>query len=132
MYKRFNPLPAPGDFVWCRFPEVMGKPGPKLRPALVIGVFDEDHKIRVCYGTSQKTDIDQIYSGEFVLDPQDDGFAISGLGPRTKFDLNNYFDLPFSTEYFAAHKGILISSPSPKMGALHSSYMQEIKKALGH
>ena len=51
---QFTPLPAPGDFVWCHFPESVGKPGPKSRPALVIAVFDNDHAIRVAYGTTKK------------------------------------------------------------------------------
>lgn len=128
MIKRFTPLPALGDFVWCKFPEVMGKPGPKSRPALVIGLFEEDHKVRVCYGTSQKTS--QLHRGEIALDPQDDGFSISGLGARTKFNVTDYVDLPFTSEWFGEHKGMLLSSPLPKMGTLHSSYMQEITRAL--
>ncbi|WPO98183.1 type II toxin-antitoxin system PemK/MazF family toxin [Pseudomonas sp. HR96] len=123
----FTPLPAPGDIVWCKFPERLGTPGPKSRPGLVIGVFDEERKVRVCYGTSQKTD--RIYPGEFVLDPDDDGFPLSGLGARTKFDLNHTFDLAFDTDWFAMHSSLVPAIPLPKMGSLHSSYMQAIKKA---
>jgi hypothetical protein len=32
-------LPAPGDIVWCLFPEVPNiEPGPKPRPAIVLSV----------------------------------------------------------------------------------------------
>ncbi|AUF97200.1 hypothetical protein CXQ80_15845 [Pseudomonas sp. 02C 26] len=132
MTKSFTPLPAPGDIVWCKFPETVGIPGPKNRPCLILGVFDEDHMVRVCYGTSQKTGQEEIYPGEFVMDPQDDGFDISGLGPRTKFDLNNTFDLPFTDRWFHPHRATTLPTPLPKMGTLHPSYMQAIKKALGH
>jgi len=35
--------PAPGDIVWCRFPQdgVPG-PGPKARPALVLSVGEKE------------------------------------------------------------------------------------------
>lgn len=125
---RFNPLPAPGDFVWCHFPEKVGNPGPKSRPALVIAVFDNDHAIRVAYGTTQKTA--SLYPGEFVLDPNDAGFPVSGLAGRTKFDLGNAQTLLFDSDWFAPNQSIYASSPLPKMGSLHSSYMTAVKAAL--
>lgn len=128
MTVRFKPLPAPGDIVWCHFPEIIGKPGPKARPALVTAVFDDDYAIRVAYGTSQKTN--NLYRGEFVLDPQDAGFALSGLGARTKFDLGNLFVLPFDSDWFSANQGIYASTPLPRMGSMHPSYMLDLQKAL--
>lgn len=127
---RFNPLPAPGDFVWCHFPEKVGNLGPKSRPALVIAVFDNDHAIRVAYGTTKKTEESRIYPGEFVLDPSDAGFQESGLAERTKFDLGNAHTLPFDSDWFAPNQSIYASSPLPKMGSLHSSYMKAVKEAL--
>lgn len=126
--KRFAPLPAPGDFVWCRFPETLGVPGPKNRPALVIGVADDDHRVRVCYGTTKKTDT--LYPGEFVIDPDDDGFALSGLAARTKFDLGNCVDLPFNSRWFVRHESLAVQVPLPKMGTLHSCYTLAIQEAL--
>lgn len=127
--KRFNPLPAPGDFVWCWFPYEEGERGPKARPALVIGVFDHDHKVRVCYGTSQRTN--ELYQGEFALDPADDGFAVSGLGAATKFNLNKHFDLSFTEFWFKKHLGPSIEVPLPKLGTLAASYYPALVKALG-
>lgn len=53
---KHNPLPTPGDIVWCHFPITanLGNPGPKPRPALVIAVSPEHHVVKVVYGTSQK------------------------------------------------------------------------------
>lgn len=117
----FRPLPAPGDIVWCHFPQSLGEPGPKPRPALVVAVSLADHAVMVVYGTSQKTD--KIYPGEFVLDPNDAGFADSGLSYRTKFNLSTQVKLPFSHGWFDQAPGFAGHIPLPKMGVLHPSYM---------
>lgn len=80
----------------------------------------------VAYGTSQKTD--KIYPGEFVLDPNDAGFPVSGLSYRTKFDLNlnRQATLPFDHEWFDKAPGITGHIPLPKMGVLHPSYMRAV------
>jgi len=127
MTKKFNPLPAPGDFVWCHFPEIIGKPGPKARPALVVAVSVIDHAVEIAYGTSQKTD--RIYPGEFLLDPSDAGFDDSGLACATKFDLNNCVKLPFDSDWFALNMGVYASIPLPKIGVLHPSYVHAAHKA---
>jgi len=119
----FRPLPAPGDIVWTFFPqsEDLGYPGPKPRPALVLFISEEDHAVEIAYGTSQRTD--KMYPGEFVLDPADAGFAISGLSARTKFDLGRTVRLPFNSNWFKPSPDVHVSSPLPKMGTLHASYM---------
>lgn len=124
-----NPLPEAGDIVWAKFPnvETLGTPGPKPRPALVLFISDEDHAIQVAYGTSQRTD--RLYRGEFVLDPNDQGFSTSGLCVRTKFDLKRLVTLPFDSDWFAPAPGIVSQSPLPKMGALHASYMIAVNEA---
>ena len=63
--EQFNPLPASGDIVFCRFPQSVGVPGPKSRPALVVGVSKDDHAVQVIYGTSQRTD--RLYPTEILL-----------------------------------------------------------------
>lgn len=93
--RRFVPLPAPGDIVWCAFPQLPRVPGPKKRPALVARVSRATHEVAVAYGTTQKTV--QRYPTEFVLDPSDFGFAASGLSYRTKFDLAVIVQLPFDS-----------------------------------
>ncbi|MBP7606992.1 MAG: type II toxin-antitoxin system PemK/MazF family toxin [Giesbergeria sp.] len=123
----FRPLPAPGDIVWCHFPQSLGEPGPTPRPALVVGVSPTDHAVMVVYGTSQKTD--KIYPGEFVLDPNDAGFPDSGLSYRTKFNLNAQVKLPFSHEWFEKAPGFAGHIPLPKMGVLHPSYMAAVTAA---
>lgn len=126
--QKFHPLPAPGDIVWCAFPQVVGQPGPKKRPALVGGVSPTTHEVMVVYGTSQKTD--KIYPTEVVLDPADAGFSSSGLSFRTKFNLAEKVQLPFDSDWFAAAPGAQVNSPLPKMGILHPSYMPAIATAV--
>lgn len=117
----FHPLPAPGDIVWCSFPENVGNPGPKPRPALVIAIAPAEHAISIAYGTSQKTH--KIYPGEFVLDPADLGFPDSGLAARTKFDLGREVSVPFNSDWFNPSPGVYASTPLPKMGIMHPSYV---------
>lgn len=123
----FNPLPAPGDIVWCHFPEGLGTPGPKPRPALIIAVSRDDHAVQLAYGTSQKTY--KIYPGEFALDPNDAGFSDSGLDRRTKFDLNRIVQLPFNSIWFTLSPSSTPQTPLPKMGVLHPSYIKAAQKA---
>lgn len=123
----FRPLPAPGDFVWCHFPEVIGNPGPKARPALVVAVFEDDHAVRIAYGTTRKTE--KLYPGEFVLDPSDAGFALSGLAQRTKFDLNNEVQVYFDSDWFSSNQSVYASTPLPKMGRLDIEYYPVVQKA---
>lgn len=129
-YKKqvFHPLPAAGDIVWCAFPQIVGQPGPKKRPALVARVSPSTHEISVVYGTSQKTN--KIYPTEFVLDPSDPGFPSSGLSFRTKFDVAVQVQLPFDSDWFAAAHGPQVNSPLPKMGVLHASYMAAVTAAV--
>lgn len=126
--KKFHPLPAPGDIVWCHFPQTIGNPGPKPRPALVLAIAREQHAIQVAYGTSQKTH--KLYPGEFVLDPSDAGFSVSGLGQRTKFDVGNRVQIYFDSDWFAPAPGQTPQIPLPKLGILHPSYMKAAKQAL--
>ncbi|MYM98354.1 type II toxin-antitoxin system PemK/MazF family toxin [Duganella vulcania] len=126
--RKFHPLPAPGDIVWCAFPQLAGVPGPKKRPALVARVASATHEVSVVYGTSQKTD--HIYPTEVVLDPTDPGFAASGLSYRTKFDVAHQVQLPFDSDWFDPAPGPQTNIPLPKMGILHPSYMPAIASAV--
>lgn len=124
----FHPLPAPGDIVWCNFPQTLGNPGPKPRPALVVAVATAQHAVKIAYGTSQKTN--KLYPGEFVLDPADAGFSDSGLATCTKFDLGQTVTVPFDSDWFSPSPGITPSTPLPKMGVLHPSYMPALQTAV--
>lgn len=123
----FQPLPAPGDIVWCRFPESVGVPGPKPRPALVLAIAAAHHAVIVVYGTSQKTGT--LYPTEFVLDPNDANFSVSGLSLRTKFDMAHQVKLAFNTDWFAPAPGLMPNMPLPKMGILHPSYVRLAREA---
>lgn len=118
----YNPMPSEGDIVLANFPlvEDFGSPGPKPRPALVLSISVTDHAVTVAYGTSVRTD--KLYPGEFVLDPSDPGFSLSGLSYRTKFNLDRVAQLPFDSEWFTPVSSVYVSSPLPKLGTLHPSY----------
>jgi len=94
------PLHAPGELVYCRFPEALGKPGPKPRPALVTGLaeFEDGTKgVVVAYGTSQKTH--QLHAGEFLIAPSEpEAYRVAGLSFATKFDLRKLVILPYTDE----------------------------------
>jgi len=119
------PLPALGDIVYCRFPETIGQPGPKLRPALVTGIVEFDDGTRgvvVAYGTSQKTH--DLQPGEFLISPQDgEAYRASGLGYATKFDLRSTISLPYTDEWFRVPP-LPLFGQTPKLGILHPSLMR--------
>lgn len=124
---QFHPLPTPGDIVWCKFPQTIGNPGPKPRPALVVTVSTEDHAIQVAYGTSQK--VSKLYPGEFALNPDDSGYEASGLAYPTKFNLSVVVTLSFNSDWFACAPGKTPQTPLPKLGVLHACYMDAVHKA---
>lgn len=130
--QKHNPLPTPGDIVWCRFPTHLkiGEPGPYSRPALVYAVSPEHHTVKVVYGTSQKTD--KIYKSEFVVKKTDANFSDSGLAFDTKFDMNHIVQIPYDYEWFemAPVKDGQKPTTNPKMGVLHPSYIPIVKIAL--
>ena len=97
----WKPPPKLGDIVDCRFPEVVGTPGPKDRPALVLQIEDavDDPQgcvVVIAYATSQNTT--RIFPGEFVVEAS----GKTGLTKPTKFDLVNRRRLPFDDVWFSA------------------------------
>ena len=124
-------LPAPGDIVWCWFPEVPDmKPGPKPRPALVMRVTrkEDGDEISVVYGTSQN--LRQLRRGEFAItrDQHPSAFALAGLAYDTKFDFKTMVDLPWSERYFKVPP----RSPhgnTPKLGTLHATVVRAAEAA---
>lgn len=125
--KRYHPLPAPGDIVYCWFPQASGEPGPKPRPALVIATSPTTHEVKVCFGTSKKTD--KLYPGEFVIPKGDVGFPLSGLSYTTKFDMTRSEKLPFDDDWFKVAPGLTPETPAPKIGTLHPSYLSIARDA---
>lgn len=105
----WQPCPKTADIVECRFPEVVGTPGPKERPALILQVEESVDDpgcwvVVVAYATSQKTD--RVYPGEFVIPSS----TKSGLTKDTKFDLINRFALPYNDVWF---------TPAPASNPVH-------------
>lgn len=125
--QKYYPLPTVGDIVWCKFPESLGNPGPKGRPALVVRVSKEDHAIAVIYGTSQK--VNKIYPTEFLISDTDQMFADSGLSFSTKFDTEHLVTLPFDTDWFEISPSPNRMTPLPKIGVLHISYQAKLLAA---
>ena len=124
-------LPAPGDIVWCLFPEVPGmEPGPKPRPALVLRVErkEDGDVLSMVYGTSQK--LQQLKRGEFAItrDKHPSAYALAGLAYDTKFDFKAMVDLPWSERYFKVPP----RSPhgnTPKLGTLHATVLRAVEAA---
>ncbi|NLC35514.1 MAG: type II toxin-antitoxin system PemK/MazF family toxin [Alcaligenaceae bacterium] len=100
----WKPRPRLGDIVECCFPQQVGVPGPKNRPALVLQVEEAADDaagsvVVVAYATSQNTT--SVYPGEFVIEAS----AKTGLTKATKFDLVNYHRLPYDDIWFAPAPG---------------------------
>ena len=130
MPARAFPLPALGDFVYCRFPESLGKPGAKPRPALVTGLAvleDGSQAVIVAYGTSQKTT--SLLAGEFLISPADGkAYEAAGLSYATKFDLARLATLPCTEEWFRVPP-VPFFGQTPKLGILHPSLMRRAQAA---
>ncbi len=124
------PLPAPGDIVYCRFPEKLGVPGPKPRPALVTAIVefgDGTTGVQVAYGTSRGTD--RLFAGEFLISPKDgNAYEIAGLSFPTKFDLTRLQALPYNDEWFRVAP-LQEHGHTPKLGILHPSLMRRAAAA---
>lgn len=123
--------PQAGDIVWCRFPEDLRlTPGRKSRPALVLTVFDDEapeHRVRVVYGTSRKTD--RLYAGEFrIADTDGDAYRLSGLSYTTKFNLKRSVELPYNDEWFGVPPGAP-RGQVPRLGVLHPSLLPRVQAA---
>lgn len=123
--------PTAGEIVWCRFPDNIN-PRPKLRPALIMVVFDDDapqFEVRVAYGTSQRTTV--LYRGEFAilreLNPA--AYEAAGLSYDTKFDLRHVVDLPYTTEWFSVPPAAPLGE-KPTMGTLHPSLVRAVEAAI--
>jgi len=119
--------------VWCLFPESLGKPGPKPRPALIIEIgADSKHKpvVSVVYGTSKK--LDRLYLSEFKIEKADGAsFSLSGLAADTKFNFNHRVKLPYCSTWFGAAPGQLLVN-QPKLGVIAPNLVARAKQAFDH
>ncbi len=123
--------PTAGEIVWCRFPDGIN-PRPKLRPALILAVFDDDapqFEVRVAYGTSQRTTA--LYRGEFAIlrDRNPAAYEVAGLSYDTKFDLRQVVDLPYTTEWFAVPPPAP-HGEKPTLGTLHPTLVRAVEAAI--
>jgi hypothetical protein len=120
------PQPAPGDIVWCRFPELPRQaPGPKPRPALVLEVIEREDGIEVVvvYGTSKR--VDKLSAGEFAITRVGHvaAYKAASLSHDTKFDFKQTARLPWSEEFFAVPPGAP-HGQKPLIGTLHASMIR--------
>jgi hypothetical protein len=123
--------PAPGDIVWCLFPEVPDiDPGPKPRPALVVSVEtrEDGNVVRVAYGTSQNVSI--LKTGEVAItqEKHQAAYELAGLAHDTKFDVKVIVDLPWSDRYFKAPLRNRHGN-TPKIGTLHATVLRAVEAA---
>lgn len=124
------PPPAPGDIVWCHFPELpQVEPGPKPRPALVVHVEEriDGVAVGVVYGTSKR--VNRLNSGEFLISQQQDAAAykLAGLSYDTKFDFRAVVVLPWDERFFKVPPRP--SGQTPRLGTLHPKLMRAAKAA---
>lgn len=125
------PVPSPGDIVWCMFPEVPEiDPGPKPRPALVVGVEtrEDGHIVRVAYGTSQH--LTRLKTGEVAITQAKHhaAYALAGLAYDTKFDLKVIVELPWADRYFKVPLRNRHGN-TPKIGTLHATVLRAVEAA---
>lgn len=124
-------LPAPGDIVWCLFPELPNiEPGPKPRPALVMHVDRDDTGdfVSVVYGTSKQ--LARLKTGVVAIrkTSHPPAYALSGLTADTKFDFKVIVDLAWTDRYFKVPP----KSPhgnNPKLGTLHATVLHAFEAA---
>ena len=124
-------LPAPGDIVWCLFPEVPDmEPGPKPRPALVVSVErrEDGDLVRVVYGTSQN--LTRLKTGEVAITQTSHpaAYALAGLACDTKFDFKVIVELAWSDRYFKVPPGRPHGN-TPRLGTLHATVLRAVEAA---
>ncbi len=124
-------LPAPGDIVWCLFPEVPDiEPGPKPRPALVMTVErrEDGDLVKVVYGTSQH--MTRLKTGEIAITQAKypAAYSLAGLTYDTKFDFKVILELPWSDRYFKVPPRSLHGN-TPKLGTLHATILRAVEVA---
>jgi hypothetical protein len=124
-------LPAPGDIVWCMFPEVPDiEPGPKPRPALVVSVENREDGavVTVVYGTSQH--VTRLKTGEVAITQANHpaAYGLAGLAYDTKFDFKVMVDLAWSDRYFKVPLRNRLGN-TPKIGTLHATVLHAVEVA---
>ena len=124
-------LPAPGDIVWCLFPEVPDiEPGPKPRPAIVLRVEsrEDGDAVSVVYGTSKN--VTRLKTSEVAITQAGHpaAYALAGLAYDTKFDFKAIVDLPWSDRYFKVPSRKLHGN-TPKLGTLHATVLHAVEAA---
>ena len=98
------------DVVWCQFPERERPdlPGPKARPALVLGVADSGALVVAAYGTSQAHTAPKDW--EVRHEAQ--------RGTLTSFDLSRMASVPATAAYFPSHLPVLRKFPAERVPEL--------------
>lgn len=124
-------LPAPGDLVWCLFPEIPAtEPGPKPRPALVMGVErrEDGDVVSVVYGTSKN--VTRLKTGEVAITQAKHpaAYSLAGLAYDTKFDFKVIVHLPWTERYFKVPPRAPHGN-SPKLGTLHATILRAVEVA---
>jgi len=124
-------LPAPGDIVWCLFPEVPGiEPGPKPRPALVVRVEsrEDGDLVSVVYGTYRNVTRLRMAEVAITKAGHPAAYALAGFAYDTKFDFKVLVDLPWSDRYFKVPLRNQHGN-TPKIGTLHATVLHAVEVA---
>jgi hypothetical protein len=128
--RKFESLPALGDIVYCRSPEVKNIPAAKPRLTLVMATVEFDsgsHGVRVAYRMSKR--VSELRAGEFAITPADgQAYTHAGLSYPTKFDLKRHEDLPYTEAWFRVPPNQPFGQ-CPKLGILHPSLVRRAEAA---
>jgi hypothetical protein len=113
------------------FPEVPDiDPGPKPRPALVMGIEarEDGVLVRVVHGTSQN--LSRLKTGEVAITQEKHpaAYALAGLAYDTKFDFKVIVELPWSERYFKVPLRNR-HGKTPKIGTLHATVLRAVESA---
>ena len=123
-------MPTAGDIVYCRFPQdLVDKPGPKPRPALIlaVGEGDDGYEVVVAYGTSKK--VRDLVRGEFAIFQSDTpAYEKAGLSHPTKFNLRKTVCVPYNSLWFGPPPSPP-GSQSPRLGELHATCSKKLNAA---
>lgn len=126
-------MPPPGSIVACWFPyhETPTKPGPDLRPALIVGRRVDDLAplnspmlVFVVYGTGQRTTDQNAKLGpyEMCVDPSE--YSGTGLEKETLFDFQRIVPLFYDRTWFEAWGG----RANPRLGHFPAGLMSQARK----
>ncbi|HCU06297.1 MAG TPA: hypothetical protein DIC42_01755 [Holosporales bacterium] len=127
------PAPIAGQIVSCLFPlEGTDIPGDKIRPVLIIAVFEDVDEVLVAYGTSNKTSVTPgspiLQPYQIEIDPSSVYGKSSGLKYVTRFNFRRAIPIKYNSTWFKPFPG----KKTISVGALHKYLFNSVYQAYQH